>query len=295
MSPVIFHAGAMSRFTSAVRATWVRCGRAFVLVSVIFAMVAFACGAGAQEAMLGGSGAIDAGGATQAFREANSLYSQERFEDAAAVYEAILQGGFENADVQYNLGNAYYKAGRLGSSVLAYERALKLDPSHEDAARNITFLGELLADRRAPVGGAMSAFLAGLSARFTVERLSVLTSVLYFILFAALVVVTLRGPFATWARRLAIVMVVHLAVFGGLLAFRVAQARANVEAVVMAHEVGVRTGPGEDFMLEFRLHEGTKVRLGETRVDDGSGAWARVSVAGTDLEGWLPSESVEKI
>ncbi|MFH1502626.1 MAG: tetratricopeptide repeat protein [Candidatus Eisenbacteria bacterium] len=240
-------------------------------------------------------GGLDAGDATRAFAQANALYSEERFDEAAAVYEAILDGGFRNADVEYNLGNAHYKSGRLGPAVLAYERALGLDPSHEDAAANLAFLGELLADRRTPVGGSVSESLAGLSARFTVGRLAFLASVFYFTLFFALIWGVLRGPAAQWARRLALVMVVHLAVSGGILAFKVAQTRANVEAVILAAEVGVRTGPGDDFLLEFRLHEGTKVRLSESRADESGDEWARVAVAGTDLEGWLPANAIERI
>ncbi len=38
------------------------------------------------------------------------------------------------------------------------------------------------------------------------------------------------------------------------------------------------------------LHEGTKVRVRETRA-----GWSRASVGGTDLEGWLPSEAVETV
>ena len=65
---------------------------------------------------------------------------------------------------------------------------------------------------------------------------------------------------------------------------------AAEEATMVAVDVPVRTGPGDDFVLEFRLHEGTKVRLREVRDD-----WARVSVEGTDLEGWLPERTVEEI
>lgn len=230
------------------------------------------------------------GGASRAFRQANALYSEERFDEAAATYEAILDAGFENADVEYNLGNAHYKSGRLGRAVLAYERALRLEPAHEDAIANLAFVSELLADRRVPVGGAVSEFLARGSTGFTVDRLALASSFFYFALFGVLVAGVLRGGLAGWPGRLAAVLAVCLAVAGGALAYRVVQARENVEAVVLSQEVGVRTGPGEDFVLEFRLHEGTKVRLDESR-----GEWARVSVSGTDLEGWLPAGTIEEI
>jgi tetratricopeptide (TPR) repeat protein len=267
---------------------------AFAL-AVVVAGVGLAVTAEAQVSLRRDAPALDEGGATRAFREANAMYADERYEEAAALYEAIRESGFRNADVEYNLGNANYKAGRLGRAVLGYERALRLDPSHEDAAENLVFVGDLLADRRVPVGGAVSEFLGRLSARFTVDRLAALASLFYFILFGAVSVAVLMAGRAQWARRLAVVMAVHLLVCGGLLIFRIAQERANVEAVVLASEVGVRTGPGNDFVLEFRLHEGTKIRLRESRATGEGAEWARVSVAGTDLEGWLPTDAIEEI
>lgn len=284
--------------------TFTRHGARFTLLAVailVAALAGFATQAGAQHRSPSGEigltpreWRLDADSATSAFREANTLYSEERYVEAAALYEEIVDGGFANADVLYNLGNAYYKSGDLGEAVLAYERALKLQPSHEDARANLTFVGELLADRRRPVGGAVSDFFGKVFGRLTVDRLAVLTSVLYFTLFGLLAVAVLRlglsGWTSGWPGRVVAALVVSVVVVGGTLAFRTAQMRGDVEAVVLAEEVGVRTGPGEDFVLEFRLHEGTKVRVEEDRDD-----WVRVSVPGTDLNGWMPDGTMERI
>ncbi len=239
-------------------------------------------------------GRLDTESATQAFRDANALYSEDRYHEAAALYERIVDSGFANADVLYNLGNAYYKAGDLGHAVLSYERALKIQPSHEDARENLAFVGELLADRRAPVGGAVSDFLGRVFERLTVDRLAAAASTVYFVLFALLTLAVLRLGFSGWQSgwlgRVVIVLVVCVAVSGSTLAYRLAVVRGDVEAVVLVPEVGVRTGPGEDFVLEFRLHEGTKVKVEETRDD-----WVRVTVPGTDLNGWMPDGSMERI
>ncbi len=281
-----------------------RHGARFTLLAVAIlaaALAGFATQARAQSRAPSGEigltpreGRLDADSATSAFREANTLYSEERYVEAAALYEEIVDGGFANADVLYNLGNAYYKSGDLGEAVLAYERALKLQSSHEDARQNLTFVGELLADRRQPVGGAVSDFFGKVFERLTVDRLAVLTSVLYFALFGLLTVAVLRlglsGWTSGWLGRVVAALVVSVVVVGGTLAFRTAQVRGDVEAVVLAEEVGVRTGPGEDFVLEFRLHEGTKVRVDESRDD-----WVRVSVPGTDLNGWMPDGTMERI
>jgi hypothetical protein len=233
---------------------------------------------------------LDAEGATQVFREGNALYADARYEEAAARYERVLAGGLESAEVRYNLANAYYKAGATGRAVLNYERALRLDPGHDDARANLEFVRETLADRQAKVGGPFSESVEHLYVRLTPPRLAAWASVFYFLFIGALIVGIVRSGLVGWVARLAVVTGLLLLLTGGLLVIRSERIRSVRDAVVLASEVAVRTGPGEDFMLEFRLHEGTKVRVRE-----GRGQWARVSVSGTDLEGWLPAGSIEVI
>ncbi len=228
--------------------------------------------------------------AAGAFREANELYAEGDYGVAAEVYEAILAGGFHNADVYYNLANARYMAGDIAQAVLGYERALRLDGLHEDAAANLEFVREQLADRQVRVGGAFSAALERFFRSVDTGRLAMLVSLLYFIAIGCVAAGILRGAFQSWLLRAIVVVAVLLILTGGLLGYRVHRTAAVREAVVVAADVPVRTGPGDDFVLEFRLHEGTKVRLREAR-DEG----ARVSVEGTDLEGWLPERTVEEI
>lgn len=233
---------------------------------------------------------LDADQATRIFREANALYAEGAYDEAAERYERVLSGGIEDADVRYNLANAYFKDGAVGRAVLNYERALRLDPGHEDARANLEFVTETLADRQASVGGPVSELLADAYARAVPARLAVWASVFYFGLMGALILGVLKGALVGWVARLAVVAGILLVVTASLLAVRLTRLRSVREAIVLAPEVAVRTGPGEDFVLEFRLHEGTKVRAREDRDD-----WARISVAGSDLEGWLPAGTLEEI
>ncbi|MFH1865562.1 MAG: hypothetical protein ABIK85_06735 [Candidatus Eisenbacteria bacterium] len=246
--------------------------------------------AGAQEFISRGAPEVGSGRAVRLFREANDLYAEGDHGAAVGVYETILAGGFLNADVYYNLANARYMNGDIGQAVLGYERALRLDGSHEDAAANLEFVREQLADRQVRVGGAVSDALDGFFRRADIGRLAVAVSLFYFLAMACVVVGILRGGFHPWLQRAAAVMAILLVVAGGILGYRVHRTSAVREAVVVVADVPVRTGPGDDFVLEFRLHEGTKVRLREARDD-----WARVSVEGTDLEGWLPGRMLEEI
>jgi len=48
---------------------------------------------------------------------ANDLYNIERYQEAAQSYERLVGLGYEDQDLFYNLGNAYYKQDDLGRAI----------------------------------------------------------------------------------------------------------------------------------------------------------------------------------
>ena len=228
---------------------------------------------------------------TERFRHANSLYAGERFAEAAAEYQEIVDDGFGTADVYYNLGNALFKLGRTGHTVLAYERALRIEPGHDDARANLAFVRGRLADRQAPIeDGALAAFVRGVYSHVHISTLAATASALLFALFGTLIVGVLRGRVAGWPLRAAVTLLMAFALVAAATGARIHGARTADDAVVLVEELAARTGPSEDFVLEFRIHEGTTVAVKETRGD-----WSRIAVSGTDLTGWVPSEGLEEI
>ncbi len=233
----------------------------------------------------------DAGGITARFREANALYAAERYDEAAGVYETIIDGGFGTADVHYNLGNARFKLGEPGRAVLAYERALRVEPGHTDARANLAFVREQLADRQAPLDdGPVTAFLRRLYTAVHVSTFDAVASLLFFGLFAVLIVGVLRGGVSGWSLRAAVTLLAAFVVVATAAGVRTYSANTVDDAVVLASELAARTGPGGDFVLEFKIHEGTTVAVEEVR-----GEWTRVRVGGTDLVGWVMNEGLEAI
>ncbi len=93
--------------------------------------------------------------AVKALEADNADRAARLFEDpewaAAASYRA---GDFarsaerlaaaDTADANYNRGNALAKSGQLAGAISAYDRALELDPAHEDAAFNRELVQDLL-------------------------------------------------------------------------------------------------------------------------------------------------------
>jgi tetratricopeptide (TPR) repeat protein len=58
-------------------------------------------------------------------------------EQAVALYRAVLERGYDDADVHYNLGHVLEDMGRPIEAIVAYERALARAPGDADAKHNL--------------------------------------------------------------------------------------------------------------------------------------------------------------
>ena len=83
----------------------------------------------------------------EAFLRAGRAYDAGRYDEAAQTYEDLLVRGIADPRVEFNLGNAEFRRGRIGSSILHFERARRLDPSDTEIRANLEF-GESCVARR---------------------------------------------------------------------------------------------------------------------------------------------------
>jgi tetratricopeptide (TPR) repeat protein len=68
----------------------------------------------------------------------------EEFRRAERLFARVAAEGAGNPDLYANLGNAALQADHLGTAVLAYRRALALDPAHPRAGQNLAHARTLL-------------------------------------------------------------------------------------------------------------------------------------------------------
>ena len=71
--------------------------------------------------------------------DADDAYEMKHYDKAISIYEALIKEEGATKQLYYNLGNAYFRANEIGKSILNYERALRLDPTDEDAKANLEF------------------------------------------------------------------------------------------------------------------------------------------------------------
>jgi hypothetical protein len=106
----------------------------------------------------GGNVAPSAGMERQ-FRDAARAYSEGRFAEAAGLYENLARGGSAATEVFYNLGNAYFKDGRLGPAVLSYRKAWALAPRDPDVGANLRLALQAAGAAEADLSSAEIAFV----------------------------------------------------------------------------------------------------------------------------------------
>lgn len=231
--------------------------------------------------------------ATTLWAQATVAYQEGRWSDAVTAYEAILATGRTAPELQYNLGNAWFKAGEPARAILCYERALKLDPSYDDARYNLEFAREQTQDRIDVV----PEFIIerwGRSACYLLD--SDTWTVLFFvfgILFAGLLLTFLLSARTSWKR---------VGFYGGIVVlllallcldfahWQLADYRKADSAIVMRPVCSAKSSPSEASAKDlFVLHEGTKVKI-----LDEVGGWKNIELS-DGRTGWVPTSDIEVI
>jgi len=71
------------------------------------------------------------------FLQGNAAYAKESYAEAITSYSTLISEGFQSAQLYHNLGNAYFKEGRLGKAILYFEKAHKMKPSDNNIEKNL--------------------------------------------------------------------------------------------------------------------------------------------------------------
>ena len=230
----------------------------------------------------------DVESATVLFQKGNEGYEAGEFDQAIEEYQKIVDLGIKNSKVFYNLGNVYFRKNQLGKAILSYRRALSLDPRDEDSMANLKFaklftLDKIEEQRVNPFSNLLHWFLD----LWSTDELTILVSLSYClsILFGMLILFTRSKRALLWG--LSIFLLVFV-VFSSSLAAKL-YFNSIESGVVIAAQAQVRSGPGEDYTLQFTGHEGLEFQISGDSED-----WYRILLP-NGVRGWIPKETVEII
>ncbi len=227
--------------------------------------------------------------AQDAFDAANAAYADGRYEEAAAMYQTLLDEQ-PDATLYYNLGNARFKQGELAQAILNYERALRLKPNYKDAQYNLAFAQSRITDNIVEQDFFLSSWARTMRNSLS-ERTWWSTSIGLFICALIALLLFLLGR-ELWLRKTAF----HVAwiallfsLIAGLNAGSLRQRNTlRNEAIITQGVVNVKSSPDRSGTDLFTIHEGTKVTIRETL-----GEWVNVSVGSN--EGWMKAAHLERI
>jgi tetratricopeptide (TPR) repeat protein len=240
--------------------------------------------------------------AVQEYREALQCADRDdrlnRFHRAELLFQQLVSGTGErvgswkqirNADLYANLGNAALGGERLGQAILAYRRALAIDPDHIRASQNLDHARTLLPDwvPKPEESGLLDSFF-GWSRRLSQNELQTRAAIA-FLAAAALVAMSIRWR-QTVLRNLALIPGIVWILLLGVM-FLNSSAESEDACVVVVPEVVARSADSAlaPARLSFPLPSGTEVQAVEQR-----DAWTRVQLYdGRDV--WLPRSAMERI
>jgi Ca-activated chloride channel homolog len=76
------------------------------------------------------------------FNLGNSLYMQQRHDDALQIYDDVAKRAIDNdmrSQAYYNQGNTHIHKSEYDKAIESYKQSLRLNPNDEDAKKNLAF------------------------------------------------------------------------------------------------------------------------------------------------------------
>jgi hypothetical protein len=222
--------------------------------------------------------------------EANAAYDQGDFNSAIEGYRKLLERGHRHPVVYYNLGNAYFKKGKIGLAIAAYGHSLKIDPSFKSARENLEYVRKFTVDKvEEKAKGFLLNIWYGLVGLLTAEEYFVMTAIVYWILCAIITFLMIdvgRREFLTYL----LILFSTIFILGiATTRFVVKQTHSTRWGVVVVPSVELREGPGEEFEKIFTGHEGLEFKILSQRQD------YYLIELGSGLKGWIPVTTLTEI
>lgn len=232
----------------------------------------------------------EAGSLEEKFMEGNRHYENKEFVKAAACYEQIIQDHrIRNADLYYNLGNAYMKLNKLGQAIYYYHKALKVRENDPEIRENLAYAERLRVDKiKKPEDSIYAKAFLNFQQVISVNQGTVLAVIFYLLLNVFLFFRILGRPLfpPVLNRYLTGIIIIMILIFISTTGIKIFQNHHYREAVLLAPSLEVRSGPGSDNTALFTIHEGLKVRIRAER-----GEWVQIRLE-NGLSGWAKKDEM---
>src|SRR5215475_2919595 len=218
------------------------------------------------------------------FAKANQEFAQGNFKEAINNYEAVVRAGHWNANLFYDLGNAYFRMHDFGRAILNYERALALDNHHPEATANLQIArDESRALELQPTR--MERYLQFAS----VNQYTIVAAVAFWLGIFGIVALIFarRRSVALITLSILCLLVCAMAVWAIHTLDNGSEGRGL--AIVTGNEVQARLATADTANSVLALPPGSEIKILSTRGD-----WMYAALP-NDLRGWIQTKNAEQV
>lgn len=234
----------------------------------------------------------NAQGLENLMKSGNDFYQNKQYEEAIESYESILKQGYLSSELYYNLGNAYFKIGKIGRAILFYEKSLKIQPNNEDAAHNLKIANARTVDKIQNIPDLF--FIKWwniILSTFTSTGWQMIIFIFYILLLICIAIYFLvrNLQFQKYAFIFGTLNIIAL-VFSVVLFFAsLERESSNDYAILQQSTITAKISPDSQSDDAFVIHEGIKFKI-EDQVNN----WVKIRLSDGKV-GWLPNNVYEVI
>ncbi len=225
-------------------------------------------------------------------KQANNYYQLKQYDKAISIYQEIIKKGYVGTALFYNLGNAYYREGKIGYAILYYEKAKQISPDDPDVLHNLALANTKTVDK---IETMPTFFLfqwwESLLAVFSLNGWTYVAYVFYilFLLAVGLYFFAKKPDLQRYSFFGGLASVVLLIIIISLLIVNLNRQLNVKNAIVIVPAATVKLSPDNSGNDAFVIHEGLKVQE-ENHVDN----WVEIRLQ-DGKEGWLPDNTIATI
>jgi tetratricopeptide (TPR) repeat protein len=218
------------------------------------------------------------------FTKANQAFAEGRFQEAVDGYQNVVRSGRWSANLFYDLGNAWFRAGNFGQAILNYERALALEPHHPEAEANLLLAREEARALELKKNWIDRYLEAGTTTQYSIAAALGLWFALFF---AARLFLSGRRS----AGKVALLTLSILVLSGACFALYTMEngPRGKALAIVTGKNIEARLATADSASSVLALPPGSEIKILSERGD-----WIYAALP-NDLRGWIPAKSAERV
>jgi tetratricopeptide (TPR) repeat protein len=226
------------------------------------------------------------------FSKGVTFFNSGDYQNALQAWSELYKTGYRSAELNYNIGNVYFKLNNIPDAILYYERACLLKPLDEDINYNLQIARTLVIDRFQEIPELFFIRWYNIASLLLSSNSWAKISIVSFILtllFISLYIYSSRYKqkvIGFWFAIFFLIISLSGFAFSGRNKNLIFDSR---KAIISSPLVSGKSSPDNSGTDLFVLHDGTKVSI-----EDEVGDWYEIRLSDGN-KGWIPSNTLNII